>query len=161
MAGEFIEQHDVVIDATADDSVANMLAIEAQDLGKPIVSAYLANQGRSKVVEVVTGPTSGWASTTDMEPIGPEAYESGCGDPVSPTPLYEVQAVAATAARPTTFSCAQRSSPRPTGYSPRWTVTKELSGFAPWLERVPRGREGVSSHGAPTTPRSHRRCTRC
>lgn len=94
-----VEQHDLVVDATADDSVANLLAFGAQDLGKPIISTYLANQGRSKVVEVITGPTSGWASTTSMAPIGPDAYESGCGDPVSPTPLFEIQAVAATAAR--------------------------------------------------------------
>lgn len=98
-ARAFVSRHDLVVDATADDTVANLLAIAAQEAGKAVMCTYLANQGRSKVVEVVTSPTDGWAKVTAMEPIGVDGYESGCGDPVSPTPLYEVQGVAAMAAR--------------------------------------------------------------
>lgn len=95
----FVSMHHLVIDATADDTVAQLLAIAAQEAGRPVVCTYLANQGRSKVVEVITGPSGDWAETTEMDPVGVDGYESGCGDPVSPTPLFEVQGVAAMAAR--------------------------------------------------------------
>jgi ThiF family len=91
--------HHLVIDATADDTVAHLLAIAAQEAGRPVLCTYLANQGRSKVVEVIASPSGDWAGTTTMDPVGVDGYESGCGDPVSPTPLYEVQGVAAMAAR--------------------------------------------------------------
>jgi len=91
--------HDLVIDATADDTVAQVLALAAQEAGRPVVCTYVANQGRSKVVEVVRSPSGDWAETTAMEPVGVDGFESGCGDPVSPTPLYEVQGTAALAAR--------------------------------------------------------------
>jgi hypothetical protein len=98
-AREFISAHHLVIDATADDTVAQLLAIAAQEAGRPVVCAYVANQGRSKVVEVITSPSGNWAETTAMHALGVDGYESGCGDPVSPTPLYEVQGVAGMAAR--------------------------------------------------------------
>lgn len=98
-ARQLVAQHDLVADATSDDTVANLLAIAAAEAGTHIVSTYLENQGRTKVVEVITGPKSGWAQTSSMDPIGVEGFEAGCGDPVSPTPLYEVQALAAMASR--------------------------------------------------------------
>ena len=88
-----------MVDASADETVVNLLAIAADEAGKTIVSTYLSNQGRSKVVEVIAGPASSWAATTEMDPLGVDGYEAGCGDPVSPTPLYEVLGVVSMGAR--------------------------------------------------------------
>lgn len=98
-ARTLVSEHDLVVDASADETVVNLLAIAADEAGKTIVSTYLSNQGRSKVVEVIAGPASSWAATTEMDPLGVDGYEAGCGDPVSPTPLYEVLGVVSMGAR--------------------------------------------------------------
>lgn len=98
-ARELLRANDLVIDATADEGVTTLLALAAEDTRKAILTAYLANQGRSRVVEVLHSPKDERTSTTKMEPIGVDGYEAGCGDPVSPTPLYAVQEAAAMAAR--------------------------------------------------------------
>lgn len=98
-AQQLVRTHDLVIDATADEGTTTLLALAAEESTKQIITVYLANQGRSRVVEVLHSPISNRASTTEMDPIGIDGYEAGCGEPVSPTPLYSVQEAAAMASR--------------------------------------------------------------
>lgn len=98
---ELLRTYDLVVDATADGSVTSMLEAAAQHTGVRFVTVCLQNAGRSMRVDVVPPlndadplpPTSVRPTTT------PEAFEAGCGEPVSPTPPHAVAEAAAIAVR--------------------------------------------------------------
>lgn len=98
-AMQYVEASDLVIDATANEVVTQILAEAGNRQEKSILSVYLANQGRSKVVEVLPSPVRERFIPRNMAPAGPDAIESGCGDPVSATPPFAVVEVAGMACR--------------------------------------------------------------
>lgn len=93
-ASVLVENSDLVIDATANEVVTQLLAEAARVVGKSILSAYLANQGRSKVVEILPPPAGERLAPQDLAPAAPDGVESGCGDPVSATPPFAVIEIA-------------------------------------------------------------------
>jgi hypothetical protein len=99
-AVELLGDHDLVIDATADGSATAMLATAARSLGTAVLSVCLQNDGDTVRVDVLptlddAAPLPKAKQRSRRAPI----YESGCGDPVAPTPPYAVQEAAAVAAR--------------------------------------------------------------
>lgn len=94
-----VETSDLVIDATANEVVTQLLAEAGRIMGKSILSVYLANQGRSKVVEILPSPTKERFIPQDIASVAPDGVESGCGDPVSTTPPFAVMEVAGMACR--------------------------------------------------------------
>lgn len=98
-AGRLVESSHLVIDATANEVVTQLLAEAGRVADKAIISVYLANEGRSKVVEILPSPTGERLIPQDMMPAAPDGVESGCGDPVSATPPFAVMEVASMACR--------------------------------------------------------------
>ncbi|MFE4950148.1 ThiF family adenylyltransferase [Leifsonia sp. NPDC056665] len=98
-AGRLVEASDLVIDATANEVVTQLLTEAGRVAGKPILSVYLANAGRSKVVEILPPASGERLAPQEMAPIAPDGVESGCGDPVSPTPPFAVMEIAGMACR--------------------------------------------------------------
>ena len=101
-AVDLLRNYDLVIDATADGSVTNMLEAAAEITGTRIVTACLQNEGRSMRIDIVP-PLDG------AQPLPPtklvlnaaadEMFEGGCGLPVSPTPPFAVAECAAMTVR--------------------------------------------------------------
>lgn len=88
---------DLVVDATADGAVTAMLTDAADATGCRLLTACIQNEGRTQRVDVVP-PLNGADSlppTTLRSPTVPEAFEAGCGEPVSPTPPHAVIETAA------------------------------------------------------------------
>jgi hypothetical protein len=98
-AVRLVDTSDLVIDATANEVVTQLLAEAGRLTGKPILSTYLANQGRSKVVEILCASDGDRLVPQDMPPVAADGVESGCGDPVSPTAPFAVIEVAGMACR--------------------------------------------------------------
>lgn len=98
-AMRLVETSDLVIDATANEVVTQLLAEAGRVVGKSILSVYLANQGRSKVIEILPSPTEERLTPQDIAPAASDGVESGCGDPVSATPPFAVMEVAGMACR--------------------------------------------------------------
>ncbi|WP_158252492.1 ThiF family adenylyltransferase [Cryobacterium sp. Y57] len=98
-AMQLVESSDLVIDATANEVVTQLLAEAGRVSGKSILSVYLANQGRSKVIEVLPCAIEARFIPQEMAPAASDGVESGCGDPVSATPPFAVMEVAAMACR--------------------------------------------------------------
>ena len=99
-AVKLLNEHDLVVNATADFATTALLHVAAQALCKRIVSAAIQNGGTSYRIDVLP-PLDG------AEPLPPssnvvdqpksELFEAGCGSPISPTPPYSViEAAAAT-----------------------------------------------------------------
>lgn len=99
LAMQLIESSDLVIDATGNEVVTQLLAEAGRVSGESILSVYLANQGRSKVIEVLPSVTEARFIPQEMAPTASDGVESGCGDPVSVTPPFAVMEVAAMACR--------------------------------------------------------------
>lgn len=91
----------LVIDATADGAVTAMLTDAAHAGGHHILSVCLQNEGRTQRVDVIPPLDDAPAlpATTARPPTVPEAFEAGCGEPVSPTPPHAVAEAAAMAVR--------------------------------------------------------------
>jgi len=94
-----VETADLVIDATANEVVTQLLAEAGRVGSRKIISSYLANQGRSKVVELLPSSSDERLIPQNMPPAAAEGIESGCGDPISPTPPFAVMEVAAMVCR--------------------------------------------------------------
>ena len=98
-AADLLESHDVVVDATA--SVTTRLLLDAgATLEVPVISACLLRDGqvtRIDRVPLLPGEAHAPATPPLTEPRR-AAYESGCGDPVSPTPMWAVSTAASRAA---------------------------------------------------------------
>lgn len=100
-ARTIVQAADLVIDATANDVTTTLLSEAAREARTQILIAYLANQGRSRVATLHPSPHGEDIAVRDMEPLVQDGIEAGCGDPVSPTPPYAVQEIAAMACRKT------------------------------------------------------------
>lgn len=100
-AYELLMQNDLVIDATGSDPVLALLRFLAESSGQRLVSAYTQRDGA--VVRCDRWPL---AEGEEHAPTVPPAQaplpvlrESGCGDPISPTPPFAVLAAASLAFR--------------------------------------------------------------
>lgn len=99
-AADLLEEADLVIDASASGLVTRLLLDAGTTLGRRVISVCLVRDGqvaRVDRVPLVAGeahaePTPELADGT--EPL----REGGCGDPVSPTPMWAATAAAARAA---------------------------------------------------------------
>jgi molybdopterin/thiamine biosynthesis adenylyltransferase len=98
-AAELLTTNDVVVDATANGLATRLLLDGANALGQPVVSVCLVRDGQVARVDrfpLRDGETHG-ESTTDL-PDRPEPLrEGGCGDPVSPAPMWAATAAASRA----------------------------------------------------------------
>lgn len=100
-APELFDRCDVIVDATADGGATLMLEDAAKATGNRFISACLQNEGTTKRVDVVP-PYHGAAalpSTVNLTPTTSEAFEAGCGEPVSATPPYAIAEAAGMAVR--------------------------------------------------------------
>lgn len=104
LAADLLAEHDLVLDATADDGTRGLLAHLARsaidhDLPVALVSAATYRMGG--LIRSDRWPRS--SESPDPIPAHPdgelELREGGCGDPVSPTPAHAVVAAAALASR--------------------------------------------------------------
>ena len=112
-AVQLLELHDIAVDATGSDPVASLLAMAAELLDKPVVSAATTQDGR--VVRVDRFPLAP-GETHVPDPLLPRSphpplYDSGCGSPVSPTPPWAVSLAAAHAARTVIGLLTEMTSP--------------------------------------------------
>lgn len=100
-ATSLIEEHHLVIDATADGSATALLHYAAESLGRNILSVCAQNDGATVRVELL--PPLDGAQALGESPrhftTTPEWFEGGCGSPVSPTAPYAVAEAAALASR--------------------------------------------------------------
>lgn len=85
-AAELFTGHDLVIDATADLRATSVLEYAANELDRPLVSVWLQRKGG--IARVDRFPL--WDDEHHLPVIPPgegeDAYEYGCGSPVSKTP---------------------------------------------------------------------------
>lgn len=95
-----VEEYDLVVDATGSGSVTAMLHEAARITGKTVLTVCVQNDGDVVRVDLLPpiqgGPLPRTSPARDRRPA---FYESGCGDPVSPTPPHAVVHAAALAAR--------------------------------------------------------------
>lgn len=100
-AESIFEQCDLLVDATADGAVTSMLESAARITGNRFLTACLQNEGRTQRLDVVPPHEDAQPLplTQLLPPSGPEIYEGGCGEPVSPTPPYAVAEAAAMTVR--------------------------------------------------------------
>lgn len=100
-AVKVLQGHDLVVDATADGSVLSMLEDAAEVTGARFATACLQNDGRSLRIDVIPPLDSAdpLPQTVIRRSSAPEAFEAGCGEPVSRTPPHAVAEAAAVSAR--------------------------------------------------------------
>ena len=100
-AAEVIAGRTLVIDATANERVRGLLEVIAKKMPLTIVSVALFRSGAVARVDRLGQGTAHWDKR--LPPVLSSGYEgvpeSGCGDPVSPTPPSSVVAAASLAAR--------------------------------------------------------------
>jgi hypothetical protein len=99
-AVEYLRNHDLVVNATADFATTALLHVSARTVGTRVLSAALQNDGRTYRIDVLP-PLDDAAplppSTTRADTKAPQLFEAGCGSPISPTPPHAViEAAAAT-----------------------------------------------------------------
>lgn len=91
-AASLLNSHDLVLDATANQLATTLLISGGQALQRLVVSVCLQNDGT--VVRVDKVPLrEGEAHASPRRPASPPSAalrEGGCGDPVSPTPMWAV-----------------------------------------------------------------------
>ncbi|UKA58239.1 ThiF family adenylyltransferase [Arthrobacter sp. FW306-2-2C-D06B] len=97
---KLVEQHDLVIDTSADFSCTALLRAAAHAAGKQIVSGCIQNRGRTARVDILP-------ARADQQPVPdsrglqfnednvPDLYETGCASPVSPATPHIVGLAAA------------------------------------------------------------------
>ncbi|WP_232065760.1 ThiF family adenylyltransferase [Mycobacterium heidelbergense] len=99
-AAELMQDHSLVINATADFATTALLHLTAEALNTHILSAALQNDGATYRIDVLPAlggadplPPSDTGAASAHQPL----FESGCGSPISPTPPHAViEAAAAT-----------------------------------------------------------------
>lgn len=98
---ELLEGDKLVVDATGDGSVTAMLEDAARISGLRFFTACLQNDGRTQRVDLVPPlePAQPLPMTQAHPSSGPEIFEGGCGEPVSPTPPFAVAEAAAMTVR--------------------------------------------------------------
>lgn len=100
-ARALLDEHDLVIDATADGAATTLLRHAAEDAGSTVLSVCTQNEGDTVRMDLLP-PLNGASplpATVQREPRQPIVYEGGCGDPVSPTAPHAVIEAAALAVR--------------------------------------------------------------
>lgn len=100
-AVQLLRDYDLVVDATADGSVTCMLEAASAITGTRFATACLQNDGRSMRIDIIP-PLDGadpLPQTATRPSAAPEAFEAGCGEPISPTPPYAVTEAASIAVR--------------------------------------------------------------
>lgn len=99
-AVDLLNEHDLVINATADFATTALLHVAAESLGTHILSAALQNSGATFRIDVLppldrSTPQPSSTFTHQRQPV--EVFEAGCGSPISPTPpVAVIEAAAAT-----------------------------------------------------------------
>lgn len=94
---DLADTHDIVIDCTGNPTISQVLAACTQTNGGHALTAYLANQGRTLIIDVA--PNHQPQHVDPLPAIAADTIEAGCGDPISPTPPYAVQELAALVTR--------------------------------------------------------------
>ena len=100
-AVNILSTYDLVVDATADGSVTCMLEAASAITGARFATACLQNDGRSMRIDIIP-PLNGadpLPPTVTRPSTAPEAFEAGCGEPISPTPPHAVTEAASIAVR--------------------------------------------------------------
>lgn len=91
-AASLLNGHDLVLDATANQVATALLMSGGQALGRPAVSVCLQNDGGVARVDRVP-LRDGEMHAPPVDPIPSargELREGGCGDPLSPAPMWAV-----------------------------------------------------------------------
>lgn len=99
-----VEDHDLVVNATADFAVTAALHHAAAAVGRSILSAALQNSGETFRIDILPPLAGAESLPTSARPADqnqPLLFEPGCGSPVSPTPPYAVIEAAGAATRHT------------------------------------------------------------
>lgn len=101
-AVRLVQNHDLVVNATAEFPVTALLRKVAESLAKTFLSVTLQNDGDTYRIDVLP-PLLGAASlpnsaSVPQRPIAPY-FEAGCGSPISPTAPYAVAEAAAATVR--------------------------------------------------------------
>lgn len=99
-AAELLTTHDLVVDATANGVATRLLFDASAALHRPVVSVCLVRDGQVARVDRMPLPAGEDHAPVipDFADPGPALHESGCGDPVSSTPMWAVAAAASRAA---------------------------------------------------------------
>ena len=99
---ELLDTYDLIIDATASGGVTPMINAAARSLGHTVLNVCVKHTGRLLRVDVVP-PLDGADPLTepsvDEHQAEADAFEAGCGDPVSLSPPHAVIEAAQVAAR--------------------------------------------------------------
>lgn len=98
-ATALLVDHDLVLDATANGVATALLMTGAQIIQRPVVSVCLQRDGQLARVDRAPLKTDE-SHQAPIEPLPDEGVvlrESGCGDPVSPTPPWACSAAASLA----------------------------------------------------------------
>lgn len=100
-AADLFTSCDLVVDATADGAVTAMLEGAARATRHRLLTACVQNEGRTQRVDIVPpyNDAAPLPVTTNRPPTSAEAFEAGCGEPVSATPPYAVAEAAAMVVR--------------------------------------------------------------
>jgi hypothetical protein len=97
---KLLQEHDLVVDATADFATTALLHLAAESLGKHLLSAALQNSGRTYRIDILPpldGTSAVPRSTMKVGSETPWLFEAGCGSPISSTaPHAVIEAAAAT-----------------------------------------------------------------
>lgn len=98
-ATDLLQNHDIVIDATADGVATRLLQDGATVLGRAVVSVCLVREGQAARVDrwpLAEGEEH--APPTPPAPRGDRLFDGGCANPISPAPMWAATAAAAHAA---------------------------------------------------------------
>lgn len=97
---DLLSDHDLVINATADFSTTALLRVAAESIGTNVLSVALQNDGatfRIDILPPLRGAEPHPPSASAVRSLSEQAFEAGCGSPISPTPpVAVVEAAAAT-----------------------------------------------------------------
>lgn len=97
---DLLSDHDLVINATADFSTTALLRVAAESIGTNVLSVALKNDGATFRVDILPplhGAEPHPSSALALRSPSAQAFEAGCGSPISPTPpVAVVEAAAAT-----------------------------------------------------------------
>lgn len=101
IAAAAIQDHDLVIDATASFRVTALFHTAARALESHVLSAVLQNNGETYRLDVLPplggAPLQPRSSRPHVAESGEDYFEAGCGSPISPTaPQAVIEAAAAT-----------------------------------------------------------------
>lgn len=98
-AATLLEDHDVVVDATASGLASRLLMNGSVNLGRPVISVCLVREGQvARIDRTPLREGEKHAPAAPHAPPGDLLFEGGCGEPISPAPMWASTAAAALAA---------------------------------------------------------------